>query len=89
MLLWAGLFFCYVESIARIRRCPVTGYLQLALLPLVPGVCIYDAMRHCIVGKIDLFLSTLIHTFSSAVALAIGAMLTSAVIRSVSSVRAR
>ena len=27
----------YSEVMARIRRCPVTGYLQVALLPLVPG----------------------------------------------------
>ena len=85
----AAVIAVYAESMARIRRCPVTGYLQIALLPLVPGAGIYDAMRHCIVGEIDLFLSTLIHIFSFAAALAIGAMLTSAVIRSVSSVRAR
>ena len=27
----------YSEIMARVRRCPVTGYLQAALLPLVPG----------------------------------------------------
>ena len=27
----------YSEALARIRRCPSTGYLQVALLPLVPG----------------------------------------------------
>lgn len=85
----AAVIAVYAESMARIRRCPVTGYLQIALLPLVPGAGIYDAMRHCIMGEVDLFLTTLIHTFSFAAALAIGAMLTSAVIRGVSAIQTR
>ena len=71
----------YAETMARIRHCPVTGYLQIALLPLVPGAGIYEAMRHCIVGDLELFFVTLIHTFSFASALALGAMLTSTFIR--------
>ena len=27
----------FSEAMARLRRCPVTGYLLVALLPLVPG----------------------------------------------------
>lgn len=66
---------------ARVRRCPVTGYLQVALLPLVPGSGIYYSMRYCVAGDTQQFLSTLLNTFGMAAALAIGAMLTSTVLR--------
>ena len=71
----------YSEAMARLRRCPVTGYLQVALLPLVPGAGIYNAMRYCVASQTYLFISTLLHTFGVAAALAIGAMLSSTVLR--------
>ena len=40
----------YSEIMARIRRYPVTGYLLISLLPLVPGGGIYYAMRYCVMG---------------------------------------
>lgn len=83
----ASVIALYAESMARVRHCPVTGYLQIALLPLVPGAGIYEAMRHCIVGDLELFFVTLIHTFSFAAALALGAMLTSTLIRIVSTLK--
>ena len=69
------------ETMARIRRCPVTCYLQVALLPLVPGAGIYDSMRYCVAGEMDLFLAKLIHTIGMAAALSVGAMLVSALVR--------
>ena len=71
----------FSEIMARIRRCPVTGYLQVALLPLVPGAGIYDSMRYCVAGEMDLFLAKLIHTIGMAAALSVGAMLVSALVR--------
>lgn len=71
----------YSEVMARLRRCPVTGYLQVALLPLVPGAGIYNAMRYCVSGETELFISTLLHTFGVAASLALGAMLASTVFR--------
>ena len=71
----------YSEAMARIRRCPVTGYLQVALLPLVPGAGIYYTMQYCVEGGTQLFLSTLLHTFGFAAALSVGAMLTTSVLR--------
>ena len=71
----------YSEAMARIRRCPVTGYLQVALLPLVPGAGIYYTMQYCVEGETGLFLSTLLHTFGFAAALAVGAMLTTSLLR--------
>lgn len=71
----------YAEVMSRVRRCPVTGYLLVALLPLVPGGGVYYAMRHCIAGETDQFLETLLHTFGMAAALAVGAMLSSSLFR--------
>lgn len=71
----------YSELMARVRHCPVTGYLQVALLPLVPGAGIYHAMWYCVAGETQLFLSTLLHTMGLAAALSVGAMLISSVLR--------
>lgn len=71
----------YSELMARVRRCPVTGYLQVALLPLVPGAGIYHAMWYCVAGDTQLFLSTLLHTMGFAAALSVGAMLISSILR--------
>ena len=40
----------YSEIMARLRHYPVTGYLLISLLPLVPGGGIYYAMRYCVLG---------------------------------------
>ena len=71
----------YSELMARVRRCPVTGYLQVALLPLVPGAGIYRAMAYCVEGDTAMFTETLLHTIGFAAALSVGAMLASSVIR--------
>ena len=73
----------YSETMARIRRCPSTGYLQVALLPLVPGAGVYYAMQHCVAGDTDRFLFTLLHTLGMAAALSVGAMLTTSVLRAI------
>ncbi len=90
-LCWSGSFLRYLiaalvitlysELMARIRRCPVTSYLIVALLPLVPGGGIYYAMRHCIAGDNYRFLTTLLETFGIAGALALGVLLGSSVVR--------
>ena len=73
----------FAEVLSKVRRCPVTGYVLVALLPLVPGGGIYYAMRYCVAGETDQFLSSLLHTFGMAAALAVGAMLASSVFRAV------
>ena len=43
---WAAVFLsAYSEGMARVRKCPVTGYLLVAFLPLVPGGGIYSTME--------------------------------------------
>ena len=71
----------YSELMARVRRCPVTGYLQIALLPLVPGAGIYRAMSYCVEGDTERFTATLLHTIGFAAALSVGAMLASSLFR--------
>lgn len=71
----------FSEVMSRLRRCPVTGYLLVALLPLVPGGGIYYAMSYCVSGETQKFLDALLHTFGMAAALALGAMLTSSLFR--------
>ena len=77
----AVIFSIYAESMARIRKCPVTGYLLVAFFPLVPGGGIYYTMEHAINGEIDLFLSSFLHTLGIAGALAVGVLLVSSVVR--------
>ena len=67
----------FSEVMARIRRCPVTGYQLVALLPLVPGGGVYYAMSYCLEGDTGRFLSTLLDTLGMAVALAVGVILAS------------
>ena len=43
----------FSEIMARLRRCPVTGYQLVALLPLVPGGGIYYAMSYCLAGDTE------------------------------------
>ena len=73
----------FAEVMSRVRRCPVTGYVLVALLPLVPGGGVYYAMRHCVAGETGEFLDTLLHTFGMAAALAVGAMLASSAFRAI------
>ena len=70
----------FSECMARLRRCPVTGYLQVALLPLVPGSGIYYAMRTVWRGRPSCFYPPAQY-FGMAASLAVGAMLASTVLR--------
>ncbi len=79
---WAAMLIgAYSEMMARLARCPATGYLLVALLPLVPGGGIYYAMSYCVSGQRDLFFQTLLTTFGMAATLAVGAMLASSLFR--------
>lgn len=71
----------YAETAARLRRCPVTGYLLVALLPLVPGGGIYHAMSYALAHELDQFQLTMIETLGMAIALAVGSMISSSVFR--------
>ncbi len=80
-LLAAIVIAAYSEIMARIRRCPVTGYLLVGIVPLVPGGGVYYTMEHAINGETDLFLSSFLHTLGVAGALAVGVLLVSSFVR--------
>ena len=69
------------KVMARLRKCPVTSYLLVALFPLVPGGGIYYTMEHALNGDTELFLDTLMHTLGLAGALAVGVLLVASVVR--------
>ena len=71
----------YSELMARIRRCPVTAYLLVALFPLVPGGGIYYSMEHAMNGETSLFMNTLLHTLGLAGALAVGVLTVASLVR--------
>ncbi len=71
----------FSEIMARIRKCPVTGYLLVAIFPLVPGSGIYYTMEYAMQGEVDAFLSSFLHTLGLAGAIAVGVLLTSSAVR--------
>lgn len=73
----------YAEIMARIRRCPVTGYLLIAFLPLVPGAGIYNTMKYAVQGDVELFLDQGLHTLGIAVCLSVGVLVVSSAVRMV------
>lgn len=73
----------YGEVAARLRRCPVTGYVLVALLPLVPGGGIYHAMSYALAHELEAFQLTMIETLGMAIALAVGSMISSSAFRTV------
>lgn len=71
----------YAEAMARIRKCPVTGYLLISFFPLVPGAGIYYTMQYALWGDTALFLQSGLHTLGIAVCLALGALVVSSAVR--------
>lgn len=71
----------FAEIMARVRKCPVTGYLLVAIFPLVPGSGIYYTMEYAMRGDIDTFLSSFLHTLGLAGAIAVGVLLVSSAVR--------
>ena len=71
----------YAEVMARVRRSPATGYLHVALLPMVPGGGIYYTMEYGIAGNTEMFLETGMHTLGIAGALALGILVVSTLAR--------
>ncbi len=69
------------ETMARLRKCPVTGYLLVAFFPLVPGGGVYYAMKFAISGETRNFANTLMDTLGTAGALALGVLLVSSGVR--------
>lgn len=71
----------FSEIMARVRKCPVTGYLLVSIFPQVPGSGIYYTMEYAMRGEIDLFLASFLHTLGLAGAIAVGVLLVSSAVR--------
>lgn len=74
-------FSIYSEIMARIRKCPVTGYLLVSFFPLVPGAGIYYTMLHAMHGDTAAALEQGMHTLGIACCLALGVLVVSSAVR--------
>lgn len=69
------------EGMARLRKCPATGYQLIAFIPLVPGAGIYNMMDAALRGDTQAFLGTGLHTLGIAGSLAVGVLVVSSLVR--------
>lgn len=71
----------YSEVMARVHKVPVTVYLIIAFIPLVPGGGAYYTMEYFVNGETERFLEMGLYTLSIAAAIAIGIVLVSSLVR--------
>ena len=71
----------YAEGMARVRRCPATPYLVVALLPLIPGGGIYRSVNYAVRGNMSMAVNTALNTAAVAGILAVGILLASTTVR--------
>lgn len=74
----AGVFIgIYSELAAYIFHTPVTVYLMPGIVPLVPGLTIYQTMEACLLGDLTAFGNGLVDTLKIAGAISLGMILAS------------
>ena len=71
----------YAEAMARIRKCPASGYLLISFFPLVPGAGVYYTMEAYFQGNTERFVAVGRETTGIAGGLAIGVLLVSSAVR--------
>lgn len=71
----------YSEIMARVRKCPASGYLLIAFFPLVPGAGLYYTMKHFIDGDNAAFQTSGYDTLAMAGGLALGVLLVASLVR--------
>ncbi len=74
----------YAETMARIRKCPASGYLLLAFFPLVPGAGVFYTMEAYFQGDTERFVAVGRETLGVAGGLAIGVLVVSSAVRMLS-----
>ena len=90
MNLYATIFAAlYSEVMARVRRCPVTPYLVIAIFPLLPGAGVYYTMSLGLQGEMLEALRKGLETAGIAGSLAVGILLVSTVFRLLTAFLAR
>lgn len=70
----------YSEMLARLFKAPVTIFMVIAIIPLVPGNSIYLSMESFVAGNTEKFNQVTLSTISIAGAIAMGLVLTSSTI---------
>lgn len=81
MLCASIIFSLFSEVCARIYHTPVTTFVICALIPLVPGNGMYNAMVQAVSGDMSRSLQVVLDTLSKAGALALGIILVSTITR--------
>lgn len=71
----------YAETMARVRKCPASGYLLMAFFPLVPGSGVYYTMEAYFQGDNARFVAIGRETLGIAGGLAIGVLMVSSAVR--------
>jgi uncharacterized membrane protein YjjB (DUF3815 family) len=71
----------YSESMARIRKAPVTVFVICSIIPLVPGLKLLDAMLEILKGNTDTATSYGVTVFITAGLIAIGIVVVSSSFR--------
>ena len=79
----------YSEGMGRWRKCPVTSYLVISSIPLLPGAGIYYTMSIGLSGEVQEALQKGLETAGIAGSLAVGILLVSTVFRAVNARRRR
>ena len=79
----------YSEGMGRLRKCPVTSYLVISSIPLLPGAGIYYTMSIGLSGEVQEALQKGLETAGIAGSLAVGILLVSTVFRAVNARRRR
>lgn len=79
----------YSEIMARITKTPVTVYLVIVILPLVPGGMLYYTMDAFISGNSEEFMSKLMYAFGVAGSIALGVFTVSSLARLITVSRRR
>ena len=70
----------YAESMARLRKCPVTAYQLIAMLPLVPGGGIYYTMSAAVDGDLELAAALGVTTLGVSGMISLGLLMVSALV---------
>lgn len=71
----------YAEVAAYLCRSPITVYLILGIIPLVPGLTIYRAMEACLTQELQLFGTGLLSTLKIGGSISLGLILASSFFR--------
>lgn len=85
----AAIAAAYAESMARVRKYPVTSYQVISIVPLLPGAGIYYTMSLGLSGSVQLALHKGLQTAGVAGSIAAAILLVSSLVRLLAMLRGR